>query len=86
MRLERGVVATGTDTESYEAEPVPDPGPTGDSRPVQRQLRIQDAGHSVESPDLEDLARERVNESLFVALPVRICGATGSMVDPVAVH
>jgi len=33
--------------------------------------------------DLEELARERVHEFLFVALPVKIRGATGSMVDPV---
>ena len=31
------------------------------------------------------LVRERVHEFLFVALPVKIRGATGSMVDPVAV-
>lgn len=35
--------------------------------------------------DAEELARERAYEFLFVALPVKIRGATGSMVDPVAV-
>ena len=39
----------------------------------------------MESLDLEELARQRIYEFLFVALPVKIRGATGSMVDPVAV-
>jgi len=39
----------------------------------------------MESLDLEELARQRIYEFLFIALPVKIRGATGSMVDPVAV-
>ena len=34
---------------------------------------------------LEQLAADRVHEFLFVALPLKIKGATGSMIDPVAV-
>jgi kynurenine formamidase len=83
--LERGVVATGTDTETYEVQPAPDPGPTGNPQPVHTLLLIQNAIYLLESLDLELLARERVYEFLFVALPVKIRGATGSMVDPVAV-
>jgi hypothetical protein len=40
---------------------------------------------SLRSLDLEELARQRIYEFLFVALPVKIRGATGSMVDPVAI-
>ena len=83
--LERGVVATGTDTETYEVQPAPDPGPTGNPQPVHTLLLIQNAVYLMESLDLEALARERVYEFLFVALPLKIRGATGSMVDPVAV-
>ncbi len=83
--LERGVVATGTDTETYEVQPAPDPGPTGNPQPVHTLLLIQNAIYLMESLDLEALARERVHEFLFVALPLKIRGATGSMVDPVAV-
>jgi kynurenine formamidase len=83
--LERGVVATGTDTETYEVQPAPDPGPTGNPQPVHTLLLIQNAIYLMESLDLETLARERVYEFLFIALPVKIRGATGSMVDPVAV-
>jgi kynurenine formamidase len=84
--LERGVVATGTDTETYEVQPAPDPGPTGNPQPVHTLLLIENAIYLMESLDLELLARERVYEFLFVALPVKIRGATGSMVDPLAVY
>jgi kynurenine formamidase len=83
--LERGVVATGTDTETYEVQPAPDPGPTGNPQPVHTLLLIENGIYIMESLDLEELARQRVYEFLFVALPVKIRGATGSMVDPVAV-
>lgn len=83
--LERGVVATGTDTETYEVQPAPDPGPSGNPQPVHTLLLIQNAVYLMESLDLEALARERVHEFLFVALPLKIRGATGSMVDPVAI-
>jgi kynurenine formamidase len=39
----------------------------------------------MESLDLEALARARIYEFCFVALPLKIRGATGSMIDPVAV-
>jgi kynurenine formamidase len=83
--LERGVVATGTDTETYEVQPAPDPGPTGNPQPVHTLLLIENAIYLMESLDLEELARQRIYEFLFVALPLKIRGATGSMVDPVAI-
>ena len=66
-------------------QPAPDPGPTGNPQPVHTLLLIQNAIYLMESLDLESLASERLYEFLFVALPVKIRGATGSMVDPVAV-
>ena len=39
----------------------------------------------MESLYLEQLAADRVYEFLFVALPLKIAGATGSMLDPLAV-
>jgi kynurenine formamidase len=41
--------------------------------------------HGTGSRPLEELAREGVHEFLFVALPIKIRGATGSMMDPIAV-
>ncbi len=83
--LERGVIATGTDTETYEVQPATDGGPTGNPQPVHTLLLIENGIYLLESLDLEVLARERVYEFLFIALPLKIRGATGSMVDPVAV-
>ena len=82
--LERGVVATGTDTETYEVQPAPDPGPTGNPQPVHTLLLIENGVYLMESLDLEALASDRVYEFLFVALPLKIRGATASMVDPLA--
>jgi kynurenine formamidase len=83
--LEHGVIASGTDTETYEVQPAPDPGPTGNPQPVHTLLLIDNGIYLMESLDLEELARNRVYEFLFVALPLKIRGATGSMVDPLAV-
>lgn len=82
--LERGVVATGTDTETYEVQPAPDPGPTGNPQPVHTLLLIDHGIYLMESLDLEELARQKVYEFAFIALPLKIRGATASMVDPVA--
>lgn len=83
--LERGVIATGTDTETYEVQPAPDPGSPSNPQPVHTLLLIDNGVYLMESLDLEELARDRAYEFLFVALPLKIRGATGSMVDPLAV-
>lgn len=82
--LERGVVATGTDTETYEVQPAPDRGSPANPQPVHTRLLIENGIYLLESVYLEEIARDRVYEFLFVMLPVKIRGATGSMVDPLA--
>lgn len=84
--LERGVVAAGSDTETFEVQPAPDPGPEGNPQPVHNALIIENGVYILESVDLEELARRKVYEFCFVALPLKIRGATGSMVDPVAIY
>ena len=83
--LDRGVVATGTDTETYEVQPAPDRGRPANPQPVHTKLLIENGIYLLESLYLEELARDHVYEFLFVALPLKIRGATGSMVDPLAV-
>jgi kynurenine formamidase len=83
--VDRGVVATGSDTETYEVQPAPDPGVPSNPQPVHAQLLIEQGIYIMESIYLENLARERAYEFLFVALPIKIVGTTGSMIDPVAV-
>lgn len=83
--LERGVVATGTDTETYEVQPAPDRGEPANPQPVHTKLLIENGIYLLESVYLEELAQDEVYEFLFVALPLKIRGATGSMVDPLAI-
>jgi kynurenine formamidase len=84
---DRGVIATGTDTETYEVQPAP-PGPSGqlsNPQPVHTKLLIEHGIYLMESIYMEELARDRVHEFLFIAAPLKITGATGSMIDPLAV-
>ncbi len=78
----RGAVAIGSDTEGLEVLPEVDP---EDVFPVHIALLVERGVHIVELLYLEDLARDRRHEFLFVCLPLRIRGATASMVRPVAI-
>lgn len=84
LLVERGVIATGTDTETYEVQPTNHPGEPVNPQPVHTLLLIEHGIYIMESLDLEELARDQVYEFLFVALPTKIQGATGSMLDPLA--
>lgn len=81
---DRGVVATGSDTEAYEALPAPS-GPPGNPMPVHALLLVECGIYIMEMLFLEELARDRRLVFLFVALPLAIKGATASMIDPIAV-
>jgi kynurenine formamidase len=85
LLVDRGVVAVGSDTETFEVQPAPDPGEPANPQPVHTLLLIEKGVYIMESLDLEALAAAQVREFLFVALPLAIRGATGSMIDPVAV-
>jgi kynurenine formamidase len=82
---DRGVIAVGSDTETFEVQPAPDPGEPSNPQPVHTLLLIERGIYIMESLDLEALAKSGAREFLFVALPLSIRGATGSMIDPVAV-
>jgi kynurenine formamidase len=79
------VAAVGSDTETFEVQPAPDRGDPPNPQPVHTLLLIEEGIYIMESLDLEVLAAASVSEFLFVALPLAIRGATGSMIDPVAV-
>ncbi len=83
--LECGVVATGTDTETYEVQPAPDPGSPANPQPVHTLLLIEEGIYLFESIYLEEIAAAGIYEFLFIALPTKIEGSTGSMLDPVAI-
>jgi kynurenine formamidase len=70
---------TGTDTIAYEALAPGDP-----DRPVHRIL-LQEAGiYIVENLALEELAATGVAEFALVIAPLRLVGASGSPVRPLA--
>lgn len=79
---EKGIVLVGGDNESLECNPSADP---KNPHPVHIELLIERGIHILELAHVEDLSRDEVFEFLFVCLPLRIKGATGSMVRPIAV-
>ncbi len=82
---QRGVIATGSDTETYEVQPAVDVLEPRNPQPVHTFLLIEQGVYLMELLDLEELAAAGVTEFLFVALPLSIRGATGSLIDPIAV-
>ena len=85
LLADRGVLAVGSDTETFEVQPAPDRGTPANPQPVHTLLLVERGIYILEGLDLEGLARAGAREFLFVALPLAIRGATGSMVDPVAI-
>ncbi|HTX36172.1 MAG TPA: cyclase family protein [Bryobacteraceae bacterium] len=73
----QGIHAAGSDTVAFER--VPDA-----AMPVHVHLLVESGIHIIECLNLEELARQRVYEFLFVALPLKLRGATASPIRPVA--
>lgn len=69
---------TGSDTTAYEKMPAHD-------LPVHVCLLTRNGIQLLEMLNLEALARDRVYEFLFVALPLKIIGGTASPVRPIAI-
>jgi kynurenine formamidase len=40
----------------------------------------------MEGLNLEEVAKDKIYEFLFMALPLRIIGGTGSPIRPIAIH
>jgi kynurenine formamidase len=73
---------TGHDSMAYEHLPA---GAGHALLPAHRVLLVEHGVHIVENLDLERLAADRVYAFLFVCLPLKFVGATGSPVRPIAV-
>ena len=71
------VYAAGSDTVAFEKVPNP-------NMPVHVHLLVESGIHIVECLNLDHLAGARVYEFTFVALPLKIEGATASPIRPVA--
>jgi kynurenine formamidase len=79
---ERRVRLTGSDTIAYE-QIVRGHGHT--RLPVHEHLLVEAGIHIVEVLRLDELAAAGVHEFLFVMVPLRLVGATGSPVTPLAI-
>jgi kynurenine formamidase len=75
-----GISVLGTDTSGTEVIPFPNL-----ARTTHVELLVKRGVHLIEVLDLEAIARDRVYEFLFVGLPLRINGGTGSWLRPVAI-
>ncbi len=73
----RGVFAAGSDTVAFENVPAA-------AMPVHVHLLVDSGIHIIECLNLEELAAARAWEFAFIAAPMKIEGATGAPVRPLA--
>jgi len=76
--LARGVTLMGSDTPGFEC--LPPPGVS-----VHAILLVDAGVHIIENLNLDEIAARRPPRVVFVALPLRLAGATGSPIRPVAI-
>jgi kynurenine formamidase len=74
----RAIFAAGSDTINFEIVP-------SRTMPVHVHLLVESGIHIIECLNLERLAADRVYEFAFVASPLKLRGATGSPIRPLAV-
>jgi kynurenine formamidase len=74
---QRGIFAAGSDTVAFEKSPVPE-------MPVHVHLLVESGIHIIECLNLEELAADGVTEFVFIGVPMKIRGATGAPVRPLA--
>ncbi|MDR1922559.1 MAG: cyclase family protein [Candidatus Adiutrix sp.] len=75
----QGMAVLGTDTTSTEPAPFPDGMNT-----THCAMLVESGVHILEIMDLDKIAADKAYEFLFIALPLKIAGATGSWLRPVA--
>jgi kynurenine formamidase len=80
--VDQGVVAVAGDTEALEQLPCADP---NNPHAVHTILLVENGVYIIEMARMEELAADKAYEFTFVALPLQIRGATGSMIRPIAI-
>jgi hypothetical protein len=81
--VDRKASMVGSDQGGTEVQPNPDPTLVF---PVHQELIMKNGIFNIENLTLEELARDRAWEFLFVFTPVRFKGATGSPGRPIAIR
>ena len=74
-----GIFVAGSDTLAFEKVPAP-------GMPVHVHLLVEQGIHIMECLNLEELSASRVYEFQFIAAPLKIRGATGAPIRPIAVE
>ncbi|MBR1125152.1 cyclase family protein [Bradyrhizobium lablabi] len=74
----RGATLVGSDTPGFECLPTP-----GVS--VHAIMLVDHGIHIMENLNLEEIAPQRFPRAMFIALPLRLSGSTGSPIRPVAI-
>jgi kynurenine formamidase len=82
LAQERGVVLVGSDTPTVEVVPSTI---KGNPHPVHDYLLRQQGIHLLENLWLEETSISKVASGVLICLPLKISGATGSMVRPILV-
>jgi kynurenine formamidase len=72
----RRIFAAGSDTVAFERVPS--------AMQVHAHLLVESGIYIIEALNLEELAAQRVYEFLFIAVPMKIRGATGAPIRPLA--
>ena len=81
--VEQDPMLLGSDNQPVEVSPTPDPEV---SLPIHQMMLVVHGIHMVERMRLDELAAAGVHEFAFVVQPLKIEGATGSTVAPVAIY
>jgi kynurenine formamidase len=79
--VDRGAVVVGADNAALELLPSPDP---CDALPVHSYLLYESGVFIIENLMLDRLASSGTTEFLFIALPLKVRGATAAPLRPVA--
>lgn len=79
---ERGVISVGADNLSFESFPSEEP---GNWIPVHTYLLAQQGVTILEVVFLEELARDGIHEFAFIGAPLKLRGASGSPMRPLAI-
>ncbi len=75
-----GMAVLATDTTGTEPLPFTDP-----ARTTHRAMLVERGVHLLENLDLEAVGADAIRSGLFIALPLKITGATGSWIRPVLI-
>lgn len=78
----QGVAVVGADNMALEVLPFEKP---DEAFPVHAHFLVEAGVYIIENIRLDEVCRDRLYEFLFIALPVKYAGATGSTLRPVAV-